>query len=339
MEYIKKYYLDIEKTIISIINKDIASHEKLKTMIKYAFGFVDKQGKELNEIKYRGKRLRPGLLLLLCDSLGCDHRKALPIAAAIEIFHNFSLVHDDIMDNDKKRRWKRTNWDIFGIPQSINTGDAMLILSNLAILRISSKEIRREDKLYIIDIINRAFLKIIEGQFLDLSFEEREDVGIREYLNMINKKTAVLFGVCCEAAALVAEEKKATVEFLRKLGLYFGLSFQIKNDIEGVWGGFEKSGKTGASDLKKRKKTLPIIYAMQKLPLNKKKLFLQIYRKKRIDNNDIKKLILYMNEVNARVYSDKLAQNYKLKALNFLNKIKMKNSAKKNILTLLNINL
>jgi geranylgeranyl diphosphate synthase type I len=210
-----------------------------------------------------GKRIRPLLLLLTTASCGGDWKKALPTAAAVELVHNFSLVHDDIQDKSEKRRGRPTVWVSWGSPMAINAGDALFVLSNLALLDLSISfpaDIIVEAS----RILQNVCLDLTRGQFMDMSFEERTDVKVEDYWQMITGKTASLLSACCHIGALLGNADEANCDAYRSFGHYLGLAFQIQDDILGIWGDENLTGKSTASDLIERKKTMPVLVGLRK---------------------------------------------------------------------------
>jgi geranylgeranyl diphosphate synthase type I len=210
-----------------------------------------------------GKRLRPLLGLLAYQSLTGKHERALPGAAAVELGHNFSLVHDDIEDRDVERRHRAALWTIHGIAQAINTGDALFALSRMALHRLTELGFSDAKVLAMTRLYDETCLTLCEGQFIDLWTSEREDrLSVDLYFDMIGRKTAALIAASIEAGALLASDDPATVAAYRAFGWSLGLAFQLNDDLLGIWGDERATGKE-ASDLAKRKKTLPVIYALE----------------------------------------------------------------------------
>jgi geranylgeranyl diphosphate synthase type I len=214
-----------------------------------------------------GKRIRPLLGLLVIRALGGDYRRALAGAAAVELGHNFSLVHDDIQDGDRERRHRATLWARYGIPQAINAGDALFALSRLALYRLSADEDDPDapeprQVMELMRIYDQTCLSLCEGQFLDISFEARLDVTVDEYLQMIELKTAALMASGVEAAAMLASHDPEVVRRFRRFGDRLGLAFQMADDVKGAFWDESASGKDVAGDLRRRKKTMPVIWAL-----------------------------------------------------------------------------
>lgn len=216
-----------------------------------------------------GKRIRP-LLVLLCASASSGAegevetwRSALPAAAAIELVHNFSLVHDDIQDNSSKRRGRDTAWVKWGAPMAINVGDALFVLSNQAIIDLKEKY-PAEIVVQAAEILHKTCLELTRGQFLDMFYEQRKDLGVEDYWPMIAGKTAALLAAGCQMGALLGGGDLDQQETYRSFGHYLGLAFQVQDDILGIWGDEALTGKSVAGDLVEGKNSLPVLIGLGK---------------------------------------------------------------------------
>lgn len=220
-----------------------------------------------------GKRIRPLLLLLCCAAVGEGQentenaneawRLALPAAAAVELIHNFSLVHDDIQDNSDTRRGRPTVWKKWGAPQAINVGDALFVLANLALLKLEN-QFPPQIVLRASSLLQEACLALCSGQFLDLHYQTRPDIGLEDYWPMVAGKTAALLSVCAHLGALLGGADEAIQEVYRNFGHYLGLAFQLQDDYLGVWGDEALLGKSTASDLMEGKKSFPVLCGLEK---------------------------------------------------------------------------
>ena len=249
----------IEREMQSVLDERRGSHaEPLYEMLAYHLG-IDRPDLP------RGKRIRPLLGLLAYASLKGDYEGALPGAAAVELGHNFSLVHDDIEDGDRERHHRPTLWAIWGVPLAINAGDALFALSRLALYRLIP-DLPEAKVLALMRVYDETCLALCEGQFLDITFERQPDVTVEQYLEMIGKKTAALIGASVEAGAILATDDEATREAYRRFGWSLGLAFQMADDVKGAFWSSADSGKPEAGDVRKRKKTMPIVWAMQNAP-------------------------------------------------------------------------
>jgi geranylgeranyl diphosphate synthase type I len=205
-----------------------------------------------------GKRIRPLLLLLCTAACDANWESALPAAAAVELVHNFSLVHDDIQDNSDKRRGRSTVWVKWGAPMAINAGDALFVMSNQAIMDLK-ENYPAETVVRAAEILHTTCLDLTRGQFLDMSYEERNDLGVDDYWPMVTGKTAALLSACCHIGSLLGGADEAKQESYRSFGHYLGLAFQVQDDILGIWGNEAMTGKSAASDLMEGKNSLPVL--------------------------------------------------------------------------------
>jgi geranylgeranyl diphosphate synthase type I len=229
-------------------------------MMHYHMGWVD--ASFVPSVLNAGKRLRPILCLLACAEVGGDTGSALPAAAAIEILHNFSLVHDDIEDGDEARRHRATVWKLWGVPLAINVGDGMFALAFAAIQRLSGRGVPPTAVLAALDLFTRTCVALTEGQYLDMSFEQRADVSVDEYLRMIAGKTAALVGASVAIGAYIGGAGPEQAQFLQRFGQEIGLAFQIQDDVLGIWGDPAMTGKATGNDVLRKKKSLPMLHAL-----------------------------------------------------------------------------
>lgn len=205
-----------------------------------------------------GKRIRPLMVLLCTASCGSDWQPALPAAAAVELVHNFSLVHDDIQDNSDKRRGRPTTWVKWGMPMAINVGDALFVMSNQAIIDLK-ENYPAEVVVKAAEILHNTCLDLTRGQFLDMSYEKRMDLAVEDYWPMISGKTAALLSACCHIGSLLGAADEAKQDAYRSFGHYLGLAFQVQDDILGIWGDEAVTGKSAANDLIEGKKSFPVL--------------------------------------------------------------------------------
>lgn len=233
--------------------------EGLHHMLAYHLGW---EGQGAGE-EARGKRIRPLLLLLACAAAGGQWQRALPAAAAVELVHNFSLIHDDIEDNSPLRRGRATVWSIWGVPQAINAGDAMFTLANLAMLRLQDA-CSAPLAIQALQVIQDTSLDLTQGQYLDLAYESRGDLTLDAYWPMVKGKTAALLAACTEIGALVAGASSERRTAYRQFGSSLGLAFQVQDDLLGIWGDVAFTGKSAQSDLLSGKKSLPVLYGLSR---------------------------------------------------------------------------
>lgn len=229
----------------------------LHEMITYQLGWTGENAGE----KAEGKQIRPLLVLLACESGGGDWNKALPAAAAVELIHNFSLIHDDIEDNGEIRRGRPTVWKVWGEAQAINTGDAIFALAYASLVNLA-RTTSPEIGLKAGKIFHKTCLRLTQGQHLDIAFEDQDYVELESYWQMVGGKTAALLAFSLEVGALCAGVPAEIQAHYRDFGHYLGMAFQVQDDILGIWGAEEEIGKSSIGDLVTRKKTLPVLYGL-----------------------------------------------------------------------------
>jgi geranylgeranyl diphosphate synthase, type I len=232
--------------------------EELHSMLAYHLGW---EGEGAGP-GASGKRIRPLLVLLTTAAAGGQWQSALPAAAAIELVHNFSLIHDDIEDNSPLRRGRPTVWNKWGVPQAINAGDSMFTLAHLAMLRLAGS-LPEVTTLQAARILQQTCLQLTQGQYLDIAFENRSDLSLQAYWTMVTGKTAALLAACTEIGALCAGSPPEKQQAYRSFGISLGLAFQAQDDILGIWGDSSLTGKSTASDLLSGKKSLPVVFGLQ----------------------------------------------------------------------------
>lgn len=287
-------------------------------MMRYHMGWLD-EGLQPSASGH-GKRIRPVLCLLACEASGGDFHIALPAAAAVELLHNFTLIHDDIEDASTHRRHRHTVWKLWGVPQAINAGDGMFAVAHLALLEIAKSPLFPRVVVDLLQVFERTILKVCEGQFLDLSYEARLDVTVDEYIGMIECKTAALIECAMRMGAMTAPEGALTAGHLAEAGRLLGLAFQAKDDELGVWGEEQATGKPSGGDIHQRKKGLPVVYAFEKAEGDEKARLLDIYSQDKVSPGDVGEVISILDRLGARAYCLETARSYYRQAVDELDK-------------------
>lgn len=254
-------YLDaIENELHHVLGVPNPALAPLYHMMQYHLGWLDE--KQIPVKAARGKRLRPLLCLLACQAAGADWRMALRAAASLELIHNFSLIHDDIEDNSATRRHRPTVWKLWGLAQGINTGDAMWALARSALHRLANNNLAPLVTLEVISRVDDACMHLCHGQYLDITFETSPNVSLADYEQMIAGKTGALIAACTAIGAVVAGAAPDKVMHYHSFGLELGLAFQIQDDILGIWGDANITGKSATDDILSKKKTFPVLTAL-----------------------------------------------------------------------------
>jgi geranylgeranyl diphosphate synthase type I len=292
-------------------------------LLRYHLGWVDQQGSGLETPISQGKALRPTLCLFACEALADDYSKALPAAAAVELIHDFSLIHDDIQDQDVERRHQPTVWHLWGIPKALAAGNAMQCTGDLALLDAVGKDVAPETVLRVSGILTESYLEMIQGQCMDLEFESRTDIKANEYLYMIACKTGALIRCALEIGALLATEDAATVRAFANFGDCLGQVFQIRDDYLGIWGDEATLGKATGSDIRRRKKSYPVVFALERASGRAMDDLLRIYGQEVLDENDVQRVLAVLDEVGSQEHSQRLTEASAARALEALRPVSL----------------
>ena len=261
-----------------------------------------------------GKRMRPLLGLLAYASITGDHRRALPGAAAVELGHNFSLVHDDIEDDDRERRHRPTLWALHGVPQAINTGDILFSLSRIALHRLTDLGFPDHTVLRLMRLYDHTCVALCEGQYLDIWMADHDDLSVDLYFDMIGRKTAALIAASIEAGAVLATEDEAVISRYREFGWHLGIAFQLNDDLLGIWGPELATGKE-ASDVPRKKKTLPVIYAYEHASPADRARLVALYSNGRLTPMHTAEIVAILERTGAREYTRDEARRHRDRAL------------------------
>ncbi|WP_291101876.1 MULTISPECIES: polyprenyl synthetase family protein [unclassified Flavobacterium] len=271
-----------------------------------------------------GKRMRPVLTLMSTEVFDADYKKALPAALAVEVFHNFSLIHDDIMDDAPLRRGKITVHEKWNVNTGILSGDAMLILAYQYFEQYQPKIFRKLAKLF-----SKTALEVCEGQQYDVDFETRDDVTIPEYLKMIEYKTAVLVAAAMKMGAIVAETSEENANLIYDFGLNLGLAFQLQDDYLDAFGDPETFGKQVGGDIIENKKTYLYLKAIEFSSAEERKQLLHLFSIQPDDNTDkINTVKEIFNATSASKATHKSIENFTLKAFETLEKMNISDDKK-----------
>jgi geranylgeranyl diphosphate synthase type I len=284
-------------------------------MLHYHLGWADAAFRP--EQFDAGKRIRPMLTLLCCEASGGEWHSALPAAAAVELLHNFSLIHDDIEDSDPVRRGRPTLWKQWGVAQAINAGDGLYTIAHTTLNGLSAYGLPAERILAARQRFDRACVALTQGQHLDLGFESRSGVTEAEYSRMIYGKTAALIEASCGLGALVNGSPLAA--HYEDYGRELGLAFQIQDDVLGIWGDPQVTGKPAGNDLRHHKKSLPVAYA-----LDHSEHLGRLYGR---DVVDVAAVMAELDRTGAREYAENLAAQHHWQALSALEATRQDNTA------------
>jgi geranylgeranyl diphosphate synthase, type I len=299
---------DTEAEIVRLVADRDPSTHGLYEMVRYHLA-LDGSGAP------GGKRIRPLLGLLAYHSIAGEHRRALPGAAAVELGHNFSLVHDDIEDGDRERRHRPTLWSVHGVPQAINTGDTLFSLSRIALHRLTDLGFPDAKVLRLMRLFDETCLALCEGQYLDIASSASDELmTVDAYFDMIGRKTAALISASIEAGALLATDDDEVIARYRGFGWALGLAFQLNDDLLGIWGAESSTGKE-ASDIAHRKQTLPVIYAHESAGPEDRARLAELYALPGPSSDEVDEIVTILERTGARQYTREQAHRYRDEAL------------------------
>lgn len=292
----------------------------LYDIIRYHLGWQEADGSAGPGA--RGKALRP--LLCLIAAAGIDpslsprartdaHQRVnggLAAAAAIELIHNFSLIHDDIQDQDRTRHNRPTAWTVWGVPQAINAGDGLWAVATRTLLRAVDAGVPAETVVRAQLMLTEACLTMIEGQSLDLAFEQQAvgpgqppPVTVEQYLDMIARKTGALIATALAIGALIGSGDEAVSARFYRFGEKLGRAFQIQDDVLGVWGEGQLTGKSTSSDIRRRKQSFPIVYTLNHGPAGARAALAAVYALADVDDAAVARAVRALDEADARAHA------------------------------------
>jgi geranylgeranyl diphosphate synthase type I len=266
--------------------------------MRYHLGWEDSKGRSIETAA--GKLLRPALCLLACEAARGRAETAMPAAVAIELLHNFTLIHDDIEDGSETRHGRATLWSVVGVAQAINTGDGMFVLAQRALLGLRSTGVPPPRILDALEVLHDASVELCEGQYLDLAFEQGSVVPRAAYDRMIAGKSAALIAAAMALGAIAAGSESGAVAAFRQAGESLGMAFQVQDDVLGVWGEPALTGKPVADDIRARKKSFPVIYAHDALPPDERAELARIYARETLTEDDVERVLALFDAAGAR---------------------------------------
>ena len=308
-----RYRSELEKELRTAIS---AEAFPLHAMMRYHLGWEDEHGEPCQV--HGGKHLRSVLCLAACEATGGEWHTALPAAAALEIVHNFTLIHDDIQDNSVQRRHRPTVWSIWGIAHGINVGDGMWAAAQLELLRLQQQGMPSQKVVTASYALGETCLKLCEGQYLDMSFENSLDIDIENYLSMIDRKTAQLFSCSLFLGALAGTDDQDLISQFASFGRELGMAFQIHDDLLGIWGDEENTGKSTYTDIRERKKTLPIVYTLQQVCGVDRDKLVSLYNQSEVSAIDASQVLRILDAVGAKNFTEEYRLRYCTQALQTL---------------------
>ncbi|MFB3092754.1 MAG: polyprenyl synthetase family protein [Dehalococcoidia bacterium] len=279
---------------------------ELSDPFRYHLGWADESGERLTVPQGQGKALRSALCLFACQALDGDWMQAVPAATALELTHNFSLIHDDIQDGDTERRHRPTVWRLWGQPKALLVGDAMHAMAYQVALDLVERGVSESKALRSSRLLVESCLSMIKGQSLDLEFEDTLNIGLADYLEMIRLKTGALFTCSLEIGALLASDEAQHVQAFARYGNHLGRVFQIRDDVLGIWGNEEYTGKASGNDIRRRKKSFPIVLALEQARGTDRDQLVAVYQKESLVEADVDRVLEVLDTVGAQDHAHDL---------------------------------
>ncbi len=312
-----RVYLDaLNLNMRQVVDSLLPGPQSLDVMLRYHLGWTDEHGRPTPGV-YPGKQVRPTLVLLMMEVAGGDWHQAIPAAIAVELLHNFSLIHDDIEDSSPFRRGRPTVWSIWGIPDAINAGDAMFVLAYKALLLVSEYGgVLPERVVMAFDLFIRTTLALTRGQHQDMLFEREQRITVDEYLDMVTGKSAALLAASAGIGAVLAGVKAEERAYYADFGRNLGIAFQIRDDILGIWGDPSVTGKSAATDIVSKKKSLPVLFALER-----SEELAEIYASAELAKSDVEQAVVILNRVGAMQFAREQEEYYFRRALAALDAI------------------
>jgi geranylgeranyl diphosphate synthase type I len=302
-----------------------AGDEPLYAAVRHQLGWSE------GGLPQLGKCLRPTLCLIGCEAAGGDPGSALPAAAAIELLHNFSLIHDDIEDGDEMRHHRPTVWAAFGKGRAALAGLALWAIALKGFAGLVERGVPPERALAARRLVSDACNEMISGQHLDLTYEGRPRVSLREYTEMISLKTAALIAAALQAGAVLGGAPEDEVHRLGEFGRNLGLAFQIRDDILGIWGEGSATGKPVGADIARRKKSLPVVHALEHVVEPDRTTLRRLYARPHLDEADVAEVLDILQRWNVRYFVQGLAEDYGARAMSALAQTEVTAAARRDL--------
>ena len=295
------------------------------SLLRYHLGWANADGTSAGTPVSQGKALRPTLCMFACEALDQDPVRALPAAAALELIHNFSLVHDDIQDQDLERRHQSTVWSLWGVPKALVAGNALQSVGDVTLLGTAKYGAPPNTALRVSQILTESYLEMIQGQCLDLAFEASTTITSENYLQMIAYKTGALIRSGLEIGALLAtgDPGGKTFTAFSRFGNCLGRAFQVRDDFLGIWGESNLTGKPTGNDIRRRKKSFPVVLAFELATGKDFEDLCRIYGQDELDEEDVGKVLTVLDAVGAQDLSQTLTESSAGEALQALDTVEL----------------
>lgn len=282
-------------------------------MLRYHMGWETPEGVPAQGTS--GKALRPALCLFTCEAVGGKPDDAMSAAVALELIHNFSLIHDDIQDLDLERHGRETVWAVWGKPKALVAGNTMRTYADATLYQLQHSGTTPEKTLEVLRVLTECCLELIEGQYMDLNFEARLDVTPEEYLDMVSRKTGALIEAAMHLGAVIGGAEASQVDALARCGRLLGLAFQARDDVLGIWGDTTLLGKATGADIRRKKKSLPVVYGLTKANKGQRKRLEQLYNTSEELGDDAVEVVMgILDDLDAHGYAQSVAEEMESRA-------------------------
>ena len=322
----QRYRVNISRSLRDSLSQQ---YSDVYDMLRYYMGWVDENGRPHEAME--GKALRPTLCLFACEAVGGDLEMAMPSAVALEFIHNFSLIHDDIQDRDETRHNRKTLWAVWGDPKALVAGNVLRVVADECLHQLLDSGLDYDRALAAGTLLTEAYLEMIEGQYLDLQFEGRHDISMSDYLNMISRKTGALIRCSLNLGAVVGAQEQGVGDAFKESGRAMGYVFQIIDDVLGVWGNEETTGKPVGSDIRRKKNSYPVVYTMGTANVKDQKMLNKIYEKDELDDSDVDSVLAVMDRLDVKNQAQQEAEKYANVALECLAPVALSREARQEL--------
>ena len=322
----QRYRVNISRSLRDSLSQQ---HSDVYDMLRYYMGWVDENGRPHEAME--GKALRPTLCLFACEAVGGALEMAMPSAVALEFIHNFSLIHDDIQDRDEIRHNRKTLWAVWGDPKALVAGNVLRVVADECLHQLLDSGLDYDRALAAGTLLTEAYLEMIEGQYLDLQFEGRHDISMSDYLNMISRKTGALIRCSLNLGAVVGAQEQGVGDAFKESGRAMGYVFQIIDDVLGVWGNEETTGKPVGADIRRKKNSYPVVYTMGKANDKDRKMLNEIYEKDELDDSDVDSVLAVMDRLDVKNQARQEAEKYANVALESLAPVELSREARQEV--------
>ena len=322
----QRYRANISRSLRDSLSQQ---HSDVYDMLRYYMGWVDENGRPHEAME--GKALRPTLCLFACEAVGGALEMAMPSAVALEFIHNFSLIHDDIQDRDEIRHNRKTLWAVWGDPKALVAGNVLRVVADECLHQLLDSGLDYDRALAAGTLLTEAYLEMIEGQYLDLQFEGRHDISMSDYLNMISRKTGALIRCSLNLGAVVGAQEQGVGDAFKESGRAMGYVFQIIDDVLGVWGNEETTGKPVGADIRRKKNSYPVVYTMGKANDKDRKMLNEIYKKDELDDSDVDSVLAVMDRLDVKNQAQQEAEKYANVALESLAPVELSREARQEV--------